>query len=62
MNEALEFIRNLKAVNEDIVAVQTSLDARENVSDFQRGLHRGQIDAARMTLKSIERFYEVINR
>jgi hypothetical protein len=38
--------------NEDIL----SLDAPAN-QDFQLGMREGQRDAARMTLRQIERFY-----
>jgi hypothetical protein len=56
MHDALEFVRKLKEFNEDIL----SLDAPAN-QDFQLGMREGQRDAARMTLRQIERFYTELN-
>ena len=62
MHEAWNFISNLKTLNESILSVHSTLDAREAGSEFQHGMHIGQMDAARMTLEHIKRFYEAVNQ
>ena len=46
MHEAWNFISNLKTLNESILSVHSTLDARGDGSEFQHGMHVGQMDAA----------------